>query len=319
MRGLWLENQRLRLRTDLPDPKPSQSEALVRVHLTGICRTDLELEKGYYPFTGVPGHEFVGTVVQSPSRPSLEGGRVVGEINAVCHECAFCRRGLPNHCLNRTVLGIAGRHGSLAEYLVLPVENLKVVPASVPDQEAVFVEPLAAALQVIEQVHIRPTDRVLLVGAGKLGQLVARVLHRCGCRLLVKARYPLQMKLLDSVGITSTVDTPNKGQFDIVVEATGSPEGLETACHCVRPRGTIVLKSTYEGRAPLDFSHIVVDEITMVGSRCGPFEPTLAMLEKGEIRVGELVERRFPLEEAVAAFRHARHRAALKVLIEVES
>ncbi len=317
MRGLWLENEELSLRTDLPTPEAGPREALVRVHLTGICRTDLELEKGYIPYTGVPGHEFVGTVVRASSCSSLEGRRVVGEINAVCHDCEFCRRGLPSHCLRRTVLGIAGRDGALAEYLVLPVENLKEVPATVPDRSAVFTEPLAASLQVLQQVHIKPTDRVLLVGAGKLGQLVARVLDRQASRLLVKVRYPRQVELLESLNVHCTTDEPPDRCFDVVVEATGSPGGLATACRCVRPRGTIVLKSTYAGRAEIDLSRIVVDEVALVGSRCGPFEPALTMLERGDIRPECLIERSFPLDEGIAAFRHARSSASLKVLIEI--
>jgi threonine dehydrogenase-like Zn-dependent dehydrogenase len=316
MRGLWLENRELSLRTDLPMPEPEPHEALVRVHVSGICRTDLELEKGYYPYTGIPGHEFVGTVVRAASRPSLEGRRVVGEINAVCHHCEFCRRGLPNHCLNRTVLGITGRDGALAEYLVLPVENLKEVPTSVPDWSAVFTEPLAASIEVLQQVHIKPTDRVLLVGAGKLGQLTARVLNRQPCRLLVKARYPRQVELLESLNVHCTTGEPPDRSFDFVVEATGSPSGLETACRCVRPRGTIVLKSTYAGRAEVDLSRVVVDEIALVGSRCGPFEPALVMLESGNVQPECLIERSFPLEDGISAFRHARSSASLKVLIE---
>jgi threonine dehydrogenase-like Zn-dependent dehydrogenase len=316
MQGLWLENQELSLRTDLPVPEPGPQEALVQVRLTGICRTDLELERGYYPYCGIPGHEFVGTVIRASSSPLLEGRRVVGEINAVCHDCEFCRRGLPNHCSNRTVLGIVGRDGALAEYLVLPVENLKEVPTAVSDRSAVFAEPLAAAIQVLQQVHIRPTDRVLLIGAGKLGQLVGRVLHHQTPRLLVKARYPRQVELLESVHVPCTTDEPPERSFDIVVEATGSPSGLETACRCIRPRGTIVLKSTYAERAEIDLSRIIVDEVSFVGSRCGPFEPALAMLERGDVQPECLIERSFPLSEGVAAFQRARSSASLKVLVE---
>jgi len=317
MRGLWLEDRRLSYRTDLPVPEPGPGEALIRVRLAGICRTDLELEKGYYPYAGIPGHEFVGTVVRADTRPPLEGKRIVGEINAVCHECAYCRRGLANHCSKRTVLGIVGRHGALAEYLVLPVENLREVPGAVADQRAVFTEPLAAALQILEQVHVRPTDRVLVVGAGKLGQLVARVLHDRGARLLVKGRYPRQLQLLEDASIRGSDLEPAAAEFDVVVEATGSPSGLETACRCVRPRGTIVLKSTYEGRAQVDLSRIVVDEVALVGSRCGPFDPALDLLESGRIRPECLIGGSFPLQEGVAAFRQAGASGSLKVLIEV--
>ncbi|MFZ0428296.1 MAG: alcohol dehydrogenase catalytic domain-containing protein [Acidobacteriota bacterium] len=317
MRGLWLEDRRLSYRTDLPVPEPAPGEALVRVLLAGICRTDLELERGYYPYSGIPGHEFVGRVIRAATGPALEGKRIVGEINAVCHECEFCRRGLPNHCSKRTVLGIVGRQGALAEYLVLPVENLKEVPETVADRKAVFTEPLAAAVQILEQVQIRPTDRVLLVGAGKLGQLVARVLHEYGAHLLVKGRYPGQMQLLEAAGIPCTDLEPPDSEFEIVVEATGSPSGLETACRCVRPRGTIVLKSTYEGRAEIDFSRIVVDEISLVGSRCGPFEPALDLLESGRILPESLIGGCFPLEDGMAAFRQAGAGGSLKILIEI--
>ncbi len=319
MRGLWLENGHLSLRTDLPVPTPGQREALIRVRLAGICRTDLELARGYYPYSGIPGHEFVGTVVEATSEPALEGRRVVGEINAVCNDCEFCRRGLSNHCPNRTVLGIVGRDGAMAEYLVLPVANLREIPEWVSDRRAVFVEPLAAALQVIEQVHVRPTDHVLLIGAGKLGQLVARVLCRQGCRLLVKVRYTRQSKLLESLGIHCTSDEPPDDAFDVVIEATGSPGGLETACRCARPRGTIVLKSTYEGLASVDLSRIVVDEVSMIGSRCGPFEPALELLAGGEIEPECLIEKTHPLENSLTAFAEAGASATLKVLLEIGS
>ncbi len=235
MRALWLENQRLSLR-DVPEPALQSSEALVRVLVAGVCNTDLELTRGYYPFTGIPGHEFVG---------EYDGRRVVGEINAACHTCNACRAGRPTHCERRTVLGIKDRNGSLAEFLALPRENLHAVPDSISTSEAVFIEPLAAALEIQEQVAMSPNDRVLVVGHGKLGRLIARTLSLTRCALTVASR---------------GVDVPQQA-FDVVVECTGNPDGFEIARRAVRPRGTIVMKSTYAGELKINASALVVDEI----------------------------------------------------------
>ncbi len=319
MRALWLEDHRLSLRDDVQQPEVVAGEALVRVRLAGICATDLELRKGYYPFTGVPGHEFVGDVVEAPDDTSWVGSRVVGEINARCGDCIACRSGRGNHCANRTVLGIVNRNGALAEYLTLPIENLLVVPKSVPDESAVFCEPLAAALEITEMVHLRPSDRVLLVGAGRLGQLIARCLRLSGCDLVAVEREERQRVLLADLGISWTsADDVEEAEFDVVVEASGSPNGFAIARKALRPRGKLVLKSTYTGKLELDASALVVDEITIVGSRCGPFAPSLRLLEHGLVDTAPLIEATYGLREGVGAFEHAAQPGALKVLVKGE-
>jgi len=317
MRALWLEDRSLRLRDDVPKPLPMRGEAIVRVTLAGVCNTDLELVRGYYPYRGVPGHEFVGIVEEAGGSPEWEGRRVVGEINASCRECPTCRGGRPTHCERRTVLGIVGRDGAFASHLRLPVENLREVPVHLLDEAAVFTEPLAAALEIQEQVPIRTGDRVVVVGPGKLGHLVAQSLAPTGCALLVAGRRPESLAPLRARGIHATVvtDVPPR-QADVVVECTGNPDGLEIARRAVRPRGTIVLKSTYHGAAAVDLAAFVVDEITIVGSRCGPFGPALALLARGTVDPRPLVEARYGLEDAVAAFEHAARPGARKVLVD---
>jgi threonine dehydrogenase-like Zn-dependent dehydrogenase len=317
MRALWLEDQALRLRDDLPMPVPPSGEALVRVLLAGVCNTDLEMVKGYYPFTGVPGHEFVGRVEQSPERPALVGRRVVGEINASCGACVACGAGRPTHCEMRTVLGIAKRHGTFAEYLTLPAANLHTVPDSLPDEVAVFAEPTAAALEVQQQVRIGRGDRVVVIGPGKLGNLVAQSLVSAGCDLVAVGRSRRSLDILAARGIQTAfpADIPDRSA-DVVVECTGNPQGLVLARKAVRPRGTIVLKSTYRGETTLSLSSIVVDEVTLVGSRCGPFDLALAALGGGAVDVRPLVETRYPLEQGLAAFEHAGRPGVLKVLVE---
>lgn len=320
MRGIWLEEGRVRLRDDLPVPEPLPGEALIRVRLAGICRTDLELVKGYYPFRGILGHEFVGTVEEAPGWEQLKGRRVVGEINAVCGRCDHCRRARRSHCSRRTVLGISGRDGAFAQFLTLPVENLHPVAANLPDETAVFVEPLAAACRILEQVHVAPGDRVLVLGAGKLGQLAGRALVQSGADVVVAARYPRQQMALRAGGLTCFQAEQNAGDFDLVVDATGSPAGLREAVNRVRPGGTLVLKSTYHGTAELDLSRPVVDEIRIVGSRCGPFEPALRWLESGRIDPTPLIEAIVDWEGAIVILtgRHA-GRGSLKFLLEVRS
>ena len=314
MQALWLENQKIKLR-DVPKPgKPN--EALIRIRRAGICSTDLELVKGYYPFTGVLGHEFVGDVIESPDQ-SWIGQRVVGVINVSCGACEQCLNGRRSHCENRTVLGITNRDGVFAEYTTLPIENLHRVPASVPDGAAVFTEPLAAALEIQQQTQIKPTDRVLLIGAGRLGQLIAQTLSLTGCDLRVVARHPHQQKSLTDRGIRLiTEDEIQPWRWDIVVEATGSSDGFKLARKAIRPRGMLVMKSTYKGAMNVDFSSIVVDELTILGSRCGPFAPALRLLEKGEVDPTVLIAKQFKLGEAVKAFDEAAKPGMLKVLLE---
>jgi threonine dehydrogenase-like Zn-dependent dehydrogenase len=317
LRGLWLEDKTLRLREDLPHPEPPPGEARVDVLLAGICNTDLELVQGYYPYAGVLGHEFVGRVASSPSAPEWEGRRVVGEINAACGACEACRAGRKTHCERRTVLGIKARDGCFAESLLLPVANLHPVPDSLTDEEAVFVEPTAAALQVQEQVEVAPGMRVVVVGAGKLGQLVARTLCLTGCDLLVIGRSRRSLEALSCLPLRTALasDVP-AGRADLVVDCSGTPEGFTLARQLVRPRGTIVLKSTHRGDTAVNLSSVVVDEVTLVGSRCGPFPKALDVLARGLVDTSSLVDARYPLSKALEALDHAARPGALKVLLK---
>jgi len=263
----------------------------VRVLLAGVCNTDLELTHGYYPFAGIPGHEFVG---------EYDGRRVVGEINAACHACDACRHGRFTHCENRTVLGIKSRNGAFAEYLALPEENLHPIPDEIATEEAVFIEPLAAALEIQEQISISPDDRVLIVGYGKLGRLIAQTLALTSCKLTIAER---------------GTAVPEK-QFDIVVECSGNPAGFETARRAIRPRGTIVMKSTYAGNLTVNASSLVVDEITLIGSRCGPFDKAIDLLARRAIEVDDLIDTTYPLGKAIQAFGHAQRAGAMKILVQ---
>jgi threonine dehydrogenase-like Zn-dependent dehydrogenase len=317
MNALWLENNRLELR-DVPHLR-KPDEALIKIRKAGICSTDLELVKGYYPYTGILGHEFVGEVVEADGedRASWIGQRVVGEINAACNQCEQCLGGRPTHCENRTVLGIVNRDGTFAEYTQLPITNLHRVPDSVPDEMAVFTEPLAAALEIQEQVQIESTDRVLLVGAGRLGQLIAQTLALTGCGLFVVARHAHQQSLLKGRGIR-VIDEEQiqPWRWDVVVEATGSPSGFALARKAIRPRGILVMKSTYKGEMSVNFSSIVVDEINVIGSRCGPFEPALRLMEARQVDPTVLIADKFRLDQGLKAFEHAAEPGVLKVLIE---
>ncbi len=320
MQALWLENNQLDLRI-LPQPI-QPAEALVRIRLSGVCGTDLELVQGYYPFSGIPGHEFVGEIVEVDPQPgsqadeTLIGRRVVGEINVRCGACPQCLGGRPTHCENRSVLGIINRNGVFAEYTSLPLENLHFVPDSIPDEMAVFTEPLAAALEIQQQIQIRPDDRVLLVGAGRLGQLIAQSLALTGANLRVVARHALQKQLLSARGI-KLIDEQDvqPWRWDVVVEATGSPAGFELARKAIRPRGSFVLKSTYKGEMSLNLSSIVVDEINIVGSRCGPFEPALRLMEQNLVDPSVIIAAEYQLSDGLEAFRQAAQPGMLKVLV----
>ncbi len=315
MKALWLENQTVTYRDDVPVPEPGPGEALIRMRLAGICSTDLEMTKGYYPFTGVLGHEFVGDVVEA-SDPDWVGARVVGEISIVCGQCRHCRAGRSSHCLHRKTLGIKDYDGVFSEYLRLPLENLHRVPDSVPDEQAVFTEPLAAALEIHEQIHIHPTDRTLIVGAGRLGQLIAQTLALTGCDLGVVARHDYQREILTQRGIVTVAeDEIGLGEMDLVVEATGAPGGFDLARRAVRPRGTLVVKSTYADDLTVDFSSLVVDEVRVVGSRCGPFDPALRLLESNQVDPTPLIMARYPLSEGLAALGHAARPGVFKVLL----
>ncbi len=316
MKALRFEDSRLQL-TEIEAPDRG-GEALVKVRTAGICNTDLEIVRGYANFSGTLGHEFVGVVEDSPVASQI-GCRVVGEINAGCGTCELCREGDSRHCLNRTVLGIHGRDGAFAEYLSLPPQNLLIVPAGVADREAVFTEPLAAACEILDQVAINAFDRVAVVGDGKLGQLIARVLVTTGCDLTLIGKYADKLKLASEAGI-GTVELGElridpASRFDFVVEASGSPSGLRLALDLVQARGAIILKSTFHGAVELDTSRIVVDEITVIGSRCGRFEQALRLLESRLVDVQSLIAGEFELSEGLAAMAAAQRPGALKILL----
>lgn len=304
--------------TDLPKPQAVAGEALVRVLKAGICNTDLEITRGYMGFRGVLGHEFVG-IVEDAADVTLVGKRVVGEINCVCHRCTLCQMELPHHCLHRTVLGIQGRNGAFAQFLTLPQENLHAVPNSVTDEAAVFVEPLAAAFRILEQVPIEASDRVVVLGDGKLGQIIAQVVHQQTKNLLVVGNNEWKLEVLRSfsIPVSHSGQPIERGQADVVIEATGSHEGLPRALELVRPEGTIVLKTTVTHPTALDLSMPVIQEVRIVGSRCGPFRPALDALAQGTIRVEPLISDRFYLRDALGAMERARQKDVLKILIEV--
>lgn len=303
MKAVILEPDRAPRLEQVPIPTAPPGEALVRVLRAGVCDTDLQLARGYLGFRGVPGHEFVGTVEAAEGAPDLVGATVVGEINAACGRCEWCRGGLSRHCPTRTVLGIQGRPGAFAEYLTLPLGNLLRVPSSLPLERAVFIEPVAAAWEILEQVPVAGR-RCLVVGAGKLGGLCARVLRLGGAEVGVVARHRESLELLAADGFEALLPAEATAgpRVDLVVEATGSPDGLPLALALVRPRGTLVLKTTVAGALNLDLAPVVIDEISVIGSRCGPFAPALAALARGEITPEETIGGRYALEDAAAAF-----------------
>ena len=311
MRAVVLETDGTLALRDRPKPT-AEGECVVRVSAAGICGTDLELLRGYAGFSGVPGHEFVGVVEEASGREARWiGRRVVGEITVGCGECRACRTAGPGHCDVRTVLGIRGRDGAFAEYLSLPARNLHAVPASVDDVTAVFVEPAAAACRVAEQVRIEREMRVAVVGAGRLGLLVAQVLRNHSADVVVVVRSGAAKSMALALGF-ETVDVAAARssltrRFDVTVDATGDPDGFVTAQALVRPRGTIVLKSTFHGETRRSLSPLVVDEITLVGSRCGPFDSAIEELGAGRIEVKPLVAGIYPLERFAEAFECARH------------
>ncbi|HEV2860328.1 MAG TPA: alcohol dehydrogenase catalytic domain-containing protein [Pyrinomonadaceae bacterium] len=302
-------------------PAPAvRGEAVVRVTLSGVCNTDLEIARGYAGFEGTVGHEFVGVVESAAEAPGLVGRRVVGEINAGCGACGLCAAGDPRHCPRRTVLGIVGRDGAHAEFLTLPAVNLLTVPDSIPDERAVFCEPLAAACGITERVSVREGERVAVVGDGKLGLLCAQALRSLtGAEVTLVGRHASKMEVARRRGVeTLKVDelpASTARAFDVAVEASGSPEGFKTALSLLRPRGTLVLKSTFHGKTELDAAPVVVDEMSIVGSRCGRFAPALELLAAAAVEVESLIHDEFPLAEGVRAMRRAAEPGVLKVLI----
>jgi len=332
MRALVYQNNMLQLEKSYRRPDLQPGEALIKVLQAGICNTDLEIVRGYMNFQGVLGHEFVGIVEAvhegsgATALTSLIGKRVVGEINAACHraDCPSCQRGMPTHCPDRTTLGIVNRDGAFADYLVLPTRNLHLVPDNISDEEAVFVEPLAANFEIVEQVHVKPTDSVVVLGDGKMGQLAAQVLVLSGCEVMMVGKHEEKLALVEKRGVRTYVldnaqsfTLENGRNVDLVVECSGSAQGLELALRLVRPRGTIILKSTVADMSKLHLAPIVINEIRVQGSRCGPFAPALRALSQKLVNVSSLISARYSLDDGLAAFEHAGQRGVLKVLVRV--
>ncbi len=315
MRALTF-NGSFQYRTDYQAPRLIPSESLVRVRLAGICGTDLEVARGYMAFRGVPGHEFVGEVIDS-ARQDLVGKRVVGEINAGCGRasCRWCAASMQRHCPDRTVLGILGRDGAFADILSLPDENLIVVPDSVPDRLAVFTEPLAAAYEIFSQIHIPRDCSILVLGDGRLGALIALALTAEAYSPTLAGRHQEKLERLGALGLNTRLETELKSKFDYVVDCTGRGEGFRRAIGLVKPRGTIVLKSTAAASADLNLAPIVIDEISIVGSRCGLFAPALAAIASGKVNPAPLIDGEFPLSEWDSAFEAARQHSNFKILL----
>lgn len=316
MRALVFNNT-LQYKTDHPVPSINNAEALIRVTHAGICNTDLELIKGYMGFQGVLGHEFVG-IVEECSNDDLIGERVVGEINIPCRTCTYCTNNMANHCPNRSVIGILKRDGAFADYISLPVDVLHTVPDSVSDEEAVFVEPLAAAFEILEQVKILPDTKVCVLGDGKLGLLIAQVLSLTGCNLTVVGHHSEKLSILDELGIKIKLHSSLKDNaYDIVVDCTGSPSGIKTALQAVKPRGKVILKTTIAKKVFFDTNSIVVKEIELLGSRCGPFGPALKAIESRNIDLYPMISREFSIEEGITAIQYAMKKDTIKVILKL--
>jgi threonine dehydrogenase-like Zn-dependent dehydrogenase len=316
MQALYWDGARLRLQRKYAAPQRTSETALVRVRFAGICSTDLQILQGYMDFRGVPGHEFVGEVCEGPA--DLVGKRVVGEINFACGTCELCLRGVGRHCPTRRVMGILNADGSFAEYLLVPTGNLHVVPDEVEDEEAVFTEPLAAAFAILEQLQVPPATEVIVLGDGKLGLLCAQVLQSAGARVTVVGKHQEKLDLVRRLGVqTLLLSHWRPRQADVVVEATGSAAGLAFAMETVRPRGTLVLKSTVAQNHTLSLAPLVINEVTVVGSRCGLFPPALRALAQRKIAVSPFLSKVFPLADGAAAMRRAARPGTLKVLLRM--
>ncbi len=315
MRAICLSEKQITFKPEYAAAPPRSGLVEVRVLKAGICETDLQLKQGYMGFAGVLGHEFVGIAASG----ALAGQRVVGEINCACHNCEFCKRGLPRHCRQRTVVGILNHDGAFADSVWIPEENLHVVPDDMPTEVAVFTEPVAAACRILEQVAIGPSRRVVVLGDGRLGNLCAQVLSTTGCNLQVVGKHKWKLQRLRDLSIATVLlnDFSAANDADFVVDCTGSTSGLELALRVVKPCGTIIQKTTVASPQSLHLAPIVIDELTILGSRCGPFAPALQMLHDGRVKVQSMISADYSLEDAAAAFARAEQPDALKVLFSV--
>jgi threonine dehydrogenase-like Zn-dependent dehydrogenase len=316
MQALFLDNSSVIFLNDYPKPSVGKEQAIIRVIYAGICSTDLELVKGYAGFRGVPGHEFVGVIEQAEDNNRI-GQRVVGEINLGCGACTVCLGHGSAHCPQRTVLGIIEKDGAFADYLTMPIENLYQVPGTIEDRVAVFTEPLAAALRIREQVIVPPSEPIAVVGPGKLGLLIGQVMALTGTDVIMLGRRPESLDFAEALGLKADlVDAVENNSFGFVIEATGNEAGLANSLRIVKPQGTLVMKSTFSGLANVDLTKLVVGELRVIGSRCGPFEPALRLLSRGVIEVASMIEAEYSLEDGVKAFEHAARPGARKILLK---
>lgn len=315
MKALHFDGQKMTFLTDYDPPKPG--ETLVKINLAGICGTDIEILSGYMSYQGIPGHEFVGVIKESQDN-HLIGKRVVGEINVGCGICELCKKGLERHCPHRTVLGILGRDGAFAQYLSLPEKNLHVIPDQIRDEQAVFVEPLAAAFEIKEQINLKQGSNIALVGDGRLAQLVALVLNLSCQNITCFGRHKNKLELLKNLGIKTKIgiDSDDNQKFDLVVEATGSNSGFTDSMKLIKPKGTVILKSTLASKTNLDLTSMVINEVSVIGSRCGPFGPAINALASGRISVDNLIDSTYSLEKFQDAFEQAKKPDILKVLLK---
>ena len=305
---------------DYEKPTPKQGEALIKVTYGGVCNTDKEITKGYMGYKGILGHEFTGVVEEiNDEDKTLLGKRVVGEINLGCQNCEWCAKDLERHCPNRSTLGILAKDGCFAEYVTLPLSNLIEIPENVPDEQAVFVEPLAAGLEILEQMHIQPCQKVMVLGDGKLGLLTALALNACGLDVLIVGKHQNKLDIAKNHGVKTQLlsEFEQAPKFDVVVEATGSITGFETSVNCVKPRGTLVLKSTIAASKELNLAPIVINEITILGSRCGRFEPAMRLIASGKIDFSQMISKIYPIEQAIKAFDANNAKDTIKILLKI--
>jgi len=317
VRALVYDGERLELKTDYPKPRPRDDEVLIKVCKAGICNTDIEIKRGYMGFTGVLGHEFVGIVIDGRDK-NIVGKRVVSEINCVCGECDFCLSGLANHCPNRSVLGIHKRDGAFADFVVVPMKNLHLLPEGISDDRAVFIELLAACFNVLQRVHIKPEDNVVVLGDGKLGTLMARVMRLICCDVTLVGLNRSKLERSSSLGIRTCLAGESEIRSPLVVECTGTPEGFEQAKKIVKPRGKIIQKSTFSSHVTIDIASYVVDEVEVIGSRCGPFPPAIRALENNLVKVNDLIDSVYPFDRALEAFTRAEEENSMKVILDME-